>query len=289
MDNIELFLTVYMLELEKHLNAHKDELINISFQSDEANTDRPLKEYLKETIQKCNKISSNVEEVFFNYDLGKQSTHFIVADDIKNIFIEKVLLPDELSSIEKQELSKRKNAVYTNPDICLKIIDNDKTYYETIELKSTKKDNIPGSSIQQISPDEWVIFIKHSKNTISVITGKYIHSINSKMQFPDRSPRPQVSFRELEKWNHSHRKQIKDIIYYCSDSEEKAKYELLSDWQAILAKRWKETLFSPRKKKNEPWFNNNLRKFILDFLAEYDKLSEAEKDDFKSMVKSQIE
>lgn len=57
MNQTDLFMYAYMFELEQYLNAHKHELLNISFQSDEANTDRPLKEYLKSTIQfKCNSI-----------------------------------------------------------------------------------------------------------------------------------------------------------------------------------------------------------------------------------------
>ena len=51
MNQTDLFMYAYMFELEQYLNAHKHELLNISFQSDEANTDRPLKEYLKSTIQ----------------------------------------------------------------------------------------------------------------------------------------------------------------------------------------------------------------------------------------------
>lgn len=47
---IQDFMQVYMYELEKYLELHKEELKQVSFQSDEANTDRPLKEYLKSLI-----------------------------------------------------------------------------------------------------------------------------------------------------------------------------------------------------------------------------------------------
>jgi hypothetical protein len=57
MDNLQLFMYLYMYELELWLNEHSDEVLDISFQSDEANTDRPLKEYLKDIIEnKCNHI-----------------------------------------------------------------------------------------------------------------------------------------------------------------------------------------------------------------------------------------
>lgn len=48
---IQDFMQVYMYELEKYLELHKEELKQVSFQSDEANTDRPLKEYLKSLIE----------------------------------------------------------------------------------------------------------------------------------------------------------------------------------------------------------------------------------------------
>lgn len=91
------------------------------------------------------------------------------------------------------------------------------SYFETIELKSTKQDSIPGSSIQQILPDEWVIFIKHTAKDVDVVTGKYRHSINSKMQFPDRSPRPQVSFKKLKNWNDNFRNFEKNVLTYSLD------------------------------------------------------------------------
>jgi hypothetical protein len=45
MDKIQNFMQVYMYELEIFLYTKKDELKEVSFQSDEANTDRPLKEF----------------------------------------------------------------------------------------------------------------------------------------------------------------------------------------------------------------------------------------------------
>ena len=51
--------------------------------------------------------------------------------------------------------------------------------------------------MQQINPYEWVIFIKQGK-PIEITTGFYLNSITEKVQFPDRSPRPQVSFNTLK-------------------------------------------------------------------------------------------
>lgn len=51
MKDLSLFMQVYMYELEQFLNQRHNEIQNVSFQSDEANTDRPLKESLKSVIE----------------------------------------------------------------------------------------------------------------------------------------------------------------------------------------------------------------------------------------------
>ena len=182
-------MQIYMYELEQFLNTKKDELKKVSFQSDEANTDRPLKEFLRTIIESEFKripINTQIKDVIFNDVVGSD------IDELKKIQVLRVLLPEQINDEIKLIISASKNAVYTNPDMCLEILMDGQKYYETIELKSTKQDSIPGSSIQQVLPDEWVIFIKHSFAKIEIVTGQYIHAINSKMQFPDRSPRPQV-------------------------------------------------------------------------------------------------
>ena len=122
----------------------------------------------------------------------------------------------------------------------------------------------------------------------SITTGQYIHSINSKLQFPDRSPRPQVAFNELTSWNASNRSLDNTTLNYTINSnDEKLKYDLISDWQYYLADRWIEVLFSSSIKNNEPWYNNNLRKFIVKFLEKYDNLTPDE-DVYKRQVLSII-
>ncbi|MCD7959609.1 MAG: hypothetical protein LUF89_09105 [Ruminococcus sp.] len=65
--------------------------------------------------------------------------------------------------------------------------------------------------------------------------------------------------------------------------------ELLADWQSVLAKRWTNILFSSKKRKKEPWFNNALRKFIINFLDIYDRKSDEDKDKFHKMILSLID
>ena len=270
-----------MYELEKYLLLKKDEISKISLWSDEANTDRPMKEYLKKII----------ETEFF--EIPEQSTikniitnsHKANISDFDYIKINRVLLPEEITEDIKNKLYINKASVFTSPDILLEIIKEKDFLYEPIEIKTTKTDSIPGSSIQQIIPEEWVIFIRFTKNDIEITTGQYIHSINAKIQFPDRSPRPQVSFLELKNWNENNRISTDNSLIYNLDSENLAKLELIKDWQNVLADRWIELIFeTDRVKANEPWFNNNIRKFILKFLKKYDLLSEEEKRSLKEKI-----
>ncbi|AJA46692.1 hypothetical protein CPAST_c05920 [Clostridium pasteurianum DSM 525 = ATCC 6013] len=288
-DTVNCFMFAYMYELELSLNDSKTSLLDVSFQSDEANTDRPLKVFIKEFIENSfNKLPQSKLETQLNLNLSSYKENFHYKY-FSNISITKVFLPDELSIEHKEQIAENKSSVYTNPDLFFKISDGTNTTYRSIELKSTKNNAIPGSSIQQIDADEWVIFVKHNKNSIELTTGQYIHSINSKLQFPDRSPRPQVAFNELTSWNNTNRISNDNLLVYSINSDdEKLKYDLISDWQYYLADRWIEVLFSSSIKNNEPWYNNNLRKFIIKFLEKYELLSEDEKGNLKATINSLI-
>lgn len=288
-DKINYFMFAYMYELEVALKSQKDNISTVSFQSDEANTDRPLKLFLKSFIEKkFNSLPVYKTDFKLNININDNIKSLNYSDFI-DIKIIKVLLPDELSSDLKLKIAENKSSIYTNPDLLLEISDGSNITHCSIELKSTKSNSIPGSSIQQIIPTEWVIFIKHTNIDIDITTGQYIHSINSKLQFPDRSPRPQVAFNELTSWNASNRSLNNTTLNYTINiSDENLKYDLISDWQYYLADRWIEVLFSLSNKPNEPWYNNTLRKFIVKFLEKYDNLTLDEKENFKAKVKSLI-
>lgn len=109
------------------------------------------------------------------------------------------------------------------------------------------------------------------------------------MQFPDRSPRPQVSFQEMKKWNAQNRVLSYQSLIYKKDLEENTKYELIDDWQNVLAQRWIDILFNSKNiRSNEPWFNITMRKFIILFLDKYDSLSISEKERFKKNINDLI-
>ncbi len=289
-NKIESFMAVFMCELEQYLQAHLDDLKNISFQSDEANTDRPLKEYLKKIIEdECNGINELSKIKYVQYLKDDTVCREEITDEIRNIYISRVLLPDEITENIKEILKAKKSAVFTNPDLCFELNIDGKVVYETIELKSTKEDAIPGSSVQQISPNEWVVFVKHNKQNVEVTTGRYTNAVNTQLQFPDRSPRPQVSFGELKKWNDQNRTIDEECIQFLVGEENAIKEKLLTDWQGVLAERWVDVVFNEQKKNREPWFNNNLRKFVLLFINRYENMTQDEKQSFIDTLNDLVE
>ena len=277
---LEAYMSAYLYELETMINKNNKIFEKVKFQQDEANTDKDVKEAIKKFIvDECNRITLinqvSIDNVTYNIDKNS----FVVED---------ALIPDDYDSTI-HNLMAQENAMYVNPDLVLKCSFFGKTVLQRIELKSTKSDKIPGSSVQQVLPDEWVIFIQHKDGEkIKTITGKYKDSISGKMAFPDRSPRPQISYSELKKWIDDYRVTCEETLTIKKDNLEKDKEELLNNWQEVLSKRWLNVLRSD-KKENEPWFNNNLRKFILEFLNYYDALDENGKKGFKDKVFKNID
>lgn len=287
-DNLlQSFLTVYFHKIETLLNENPSGLEHVKFQSEEANTDEYVKKFFQEYLNTHNNISdTTLKQLVVKVD---NESHSIDIEQLKQYQIVEVLLPENLDEQQKKEIAKGKNSVYTNPDLYLKITDGSEVFFESIELKSTKSNKIPGSSVQQVSPFEWVIFIKRAKE-IKVTTGFYINSITEKLLFPDRSPRPQIGFKTLVDWNKKHRK-IHDTILEISNVTEttNAKIELLDDWQDFLANEWLEIILKTERKKTEKWFNNAIRKFAIKLLEHYDKIDEAERTKMMDNLKKLID
>ncbi len=291
---LKAFLFAFFYELECSLKGHIEELEKIKFLSEEANTDEYFKKYIK------NHILTHLTKLPLNKLTHKISLHFkslsgtidseeYLYDDLSDFEIIQVLLPSEISDSLKEELKAEKSAVYTNPDVLLKVSNG--TFYKliSIELKSTKNNSIPGSSVQQVNPHEWVIFYRHGGKEKIIATGQYKNAISGKMQFPDRSPRPQVAINTLINWNKNNRiLETNNLLFNIHEEEEAIKIELLSDWQESLAKRWIDVLKADRIKSNEAWFNNALRKFILKFIDFLDRLSPNDLSAFKAKLKRLI-
>lgn len=281
-EKLLFFLNSFMFELESKLNNNLDYFDEVQFQFDEANTDQQIKIKIKQFIlQYFNKIETVTE-------IRDEDGRCFSSND--EFIIKYVKVPSELTDDDKNFIKNSRQAVYTNPDLLLIISNGSEEYKVAVEVKSTKTDKIPGSSIQQIDINDWVIFLKHNDTKIiEFVTGKYLNSISGTMQFPDRSPRPQVSYKILKDWNKDHRKYNDGVLMYDFDSSYDDKVQLLNDWQMLLANRWIDVLKTERKSNSEPWFNNNIRKFSMLLLSYYDKLSIEEKEEFKNIIMNNIE
>ncbi len=281
-NNLQSFLTLYFHKIETLLNENPSGLEKVKFESEESNTDEHLKLFFQNFLKKNNDISdTHLTDLIIKID---KTEHCLKTKDLFCYHVENVLLPNELTNKQKQEIAEKKKSVYTNPDLYLEISDGKSIHYESVELKSTKNNNIPGSSVQQVSPFEWVIFIKRTKDKIEVTTGFYINSITDKLPFPDRSPRPQIGFKTLLDWNKTYRKIVENkltIENITAINDDKLK--LLEDWQEFLATEWLEIILKKDKSKNEKWFNNALRKFALKLLEVNNKMPDKDK---KELMKS---
>lgn len=285
-NDLNFFFSTYLFELETNINE-SNSLNDVKFQSEESNTDENLKIYFKDYFksnpsvkaQAFKSITIIVDEKHHQCDLKKLSKY-----RISNAF-----LPSELSDDQKLEIAKSKDGVYTNPDLYIEVTDGETLYYDSIELKSTKGDKIPGSSVQQVLPFEWVIFVKRAKKSPKVSTGQYIYSITEKLPFPDRSPRPQVGFQTLSNWNSKNRTiSGENLEIKIASKINKAKIDLLKDWQDYLAAEWLEIVQATTVKPSEKWFNNAIRKFTLKFLEHSESLTKKEISSLKEQLRKLI-
>jgi hypothetical protein len=284
---LQYFLTAYFYFLENDLNNSENGLNDVKFQSEEANTDEHLKIYFQKYILENNEISkSGLKSISINN--GNQSIT-IEIEQLASFKIKNVFLPEQLSAEQKQEITDSKSSVYTNPDLFLEISDGSSSYFESLELKSTKNNNIPGSSVQQVSPFEWVIFVKRNSDSVDISTGYYINSITEKLPFPDRSPRPQIGFKTLTNWNKTYRKvEDNNLLIKDTSTLNEEKIKLLTDWQDYLASEWLDIIKLNQVKNNEKWFNNALRKFAIKFLEYSENLSESDKEKLKNKLNDLI-
>lgn len=279
----EAFMLLYLKALEKNDTLLSD-LGKVNFHLDEANSDKEAKAMIKDFMLKNPTISNN-----FNLKIDQDSGNLeFKITAIQSIQIIQVYLPDELTEQLKDLIkSTKSNSVYTNPDILVELSNGQETKFFSVELKSTKKNEIPGSSVQQINPYEWVIFIKQG-NPIEIATGLYLNSITEKMQFPDRSPRPQVAFNTLKNWNKENF--ILDngsLIFKVTQSEWDNKNKLIDNWKLVLVEQWLKIILDKNLvlTNRSPWFNEALIMYADKLLAYYETLSEIDKKKFRNKLK----
>lgn len=283
-----------MYELEKNLKSNSELLKAINFHADEANVDAELKGFLKKFIkEKFNRLPDDKKEYQLSIVSKKskesqKQTH--PYSDFFNLYVKKVYLPSELTD-ELKEIVRKEKKLFVNPDLLLEIREEgtESVAFIPIELKSTKKDSIRGSSIQQVTPSEWVLFVKHTDSTVNITAGQYVNSITEAVHFPDRSPRPDVSFKTLIDHNEKNRlEEEKELIYSNDVNSLEERHKLLGDWQGLLVERWLEVINRDNIRKNEAWFNNSIRRYTIDFLTMYEQLSDTEKTDLKKKIKDTI-
>ena len=246
------FLFVYFYQLENELNTDCKDLATLKFQSEEANTDEEVKLFFKTYISSNQIIKKGIIKKLIVE--GNEKQQEVNIEDLLKYKIDNVLLPNELTNTMKAEIAASKRSVYTNPDLYIQVIEgSEKVYYVSIELKTTKNNQIPGSSVQQVSPFEWVIFVKHTDSgDVDVTCGFYINSITERLPFPDRSPRPIIGFDTLKKWNKANRKVNNGVLKYTiNEVEEQNKAKILDNWEQVLC---------------DEWFNNTIRMYTLQLL-----------------------
>lgn len=282
----DAFLLCYLLELEKVLH-NSSQLKNIKFQSEESNTDEFLKRFLKTYIEK-NKKPNLLNDKSVRIKLFDKEKNFS-QKLINECYISKVYLPEEIPSDIVNKLKNDSDSVYTNPDLLLIVESKQESFFRSIELKSTKNNLIPGSSVQQVSPFEWVVFLKRNSNNIDIATGLYINSIDDRLPFPDRSPRPIIGFNHLKSFNTSSRLVTNDeISIKFNDQSTYDKLILIQDWRDYLINEWMEVVSKSNVGKNERWFNYVIRKYSYSLLKEFSNKSSEEKLKFIRSLKKNI-
>jgi hypothetical protein len=272
--------------IEQKINTTEDALGSISFQSEEANTDKGLKEFFKKYMLANNHIK-DIDLTTLNLTIDSEQ-QTVNIEDIKAFEITEIYLPSELTNALKAKIKASKgDAVYTKPDLYLEISNGEQVYYQSLELKSTKKDEIPGSSINQVDTTEWVVFVKRGEKDFKIVTGYYLHILTGKLPFPDRAPRPIVGYNVLIDWNKENRTVDDKKLTIVLPAIDK-KIEHLVDWQDYLATEWLRIVGSKELSKNEKWFNNAIRKFAVKFLEYTEGLSTEEKEILKNRLNSLI-
>lgn len=272
---IHCFLAVYLRGLEQNTELLKT-LASIDYQQDEANTDKPAKIVIRDFMNAHPQLGAmDFSEVTIVQDT---ENYRISLTDLQQVRIEKAYIPEELSQDIKHAIKQAKNgANYTNPDIYVDLIYQGNKYSISIEVKSTKDNKIPGSSVQQIDPFEWVIFIKRKNATIELTTGMYLNSITNRLPFPDRSPRPEVAFNTLKQWNDSNiHQQDNQLILQYDPLDIEQKSQILLDWKQKLVTDWLE-IVQKQPLSSRKWFDDTLILFAKQLLDYYDDLEPNQK------------
>lgn len=236
------FMEKFMSELRKIMvEKYAEEIYGLKYSSEEQNIDCSLKRKVKQII--LNELSSfngvKVQRVY----IGKEAK--------ENKEVKEALM----------RASKNSDRIWANPDLCIKFQDEQGVFYETIELKSCKKDVIYGSSINQIDFDQWVIFVRHDGKNCAISVGRYIDFVpaDQKLKFDIRF-RPFVSINEANK---------------ATEQARKEKEYMLNNWEQIMAEDSVDELINGT---TDNLLSRWLKKFSLVLLKRFMQMSDEEKE-----------
>ena len=270
------FFSIYLFCLEHNSTLIYKISKEVNFHSQEANTDEDLKICLRDFFKAYPHCTCSQD--FTLYLLIDKNKYIFDFSQLSRFYIQDVLLGSEMSDEQVDYIKAIKtSSVYTNPDLLI-VLNTGQLI--PLELKSTKKDKIPGSSVQQVDPTGFVLFVKKTpRNEIEITTGIYANSITGRVQFPDRSPRPEVSFSSLNYWNQKNRSYSAGSLTLSYQTEElETKSRNFIDWQQSLTEEWLDYVKSDRSPRK--WFDINLRMFTYELVQYYETLSEDEKKIF---------
>lgn len=150
-----------------------------------------------------------------------------------------------------------------------------------IEIKKTKSNFIPGSSIKQIKPEKAILFFKYHNSEVELEVGYYFQTVCERIPFPDRSPRPTISYNYLKETNEAIRKNVLSLKIV----KDRNKTIFQDNWMDQLVLNWMDDVTATKLKRN--WFFIIIRKFCLKAINYYEKLSEEDKKAFKENLKKE--
>lgn len=239
--------------LSQVLKNNIEEFSNIKTKEGELNVDTYLKKKIIKTI--------NSENVFIN-------------DNLNGIIFNRIY-----DNKEYFDLKNKDESISKITDLVISYTIDGKKLFSEIEVKKTNKDKIPGSSINQINPNKCIIFFKMGKET-KVEIGYYSQAVSGRVAFPDRAPRPEVSFKVLEESN----KEINETNFSEKLIESQNEKSFLYEGQlsTYLAKQWLNNLFSF---KFTTWFHKAISIFSLSLIEKYESMNDKEKESFKNEIR----
>jgi len=246
-------------KISESLSRRLDEFKNLKLMEDELNIDK----YIKKQTIKILKNDFDELNIFLND---------------YNIKLKKLLTKDQYFNKRNKRYEEENISKFC--DLVLVYKENGFNKEDELEIKKTNKNIIPGSSIKQIKADKALLFFKYTKGNVELQVGYYFQSVEERIPFPDRSPRPNVSFNSLKETN----KELMDSETSLEDVKSRTEDIFKDNWMEQLVSNWMDDVKSKFIKKS--WFFITIRMFALRFINYYENLSEIERKKLKEELRN---